>query len=113
MATTPFHGPVGLSRLFGKTVAEIERLRRQLRDTPAPPATADAEEVIAAATCATDSAPAAQGNALLPVARSAQRLACTVHDLAKEVVLRVDQPVGQVQGGVDDLLPRGWMLIAE
>jgi hypothetical protein len=31
-----------------KTVAEIERLRRQLRDTPAPPATTDTEEVIAA-----------------------------------------------------------------
>jgi putative transposase len=31
-----------------KTVAEIERLRRQLRDTPAPPVTADTEEVIAA-----------------------------------------------------------------
>ena len=31
-----------------KTVAEIERLRRQLRDGPAPPATTDAEEVIAA-----------------------------------------------------------------
>ena len=31
-----------------KTVAAIERLRRQLRDTPAPPATADTEEVIAA-----------------------------------------------------------------
>ena len=31
-----------------KTVAEIERLRRQLRDGPAPPATTDTEEVIAA-----------------------------------------------------------------
>jgi putative transposase len=31
-----------------KTVAEIERLRRQLRDTPAPPATTNPEEVIAA-----------------------------------------------------------------
>jgi putative transposase len=31
-----------------KTVAEIERIRRQLRDTPAPPATTDTEEVIAA-----------------------------------------------------------------
>jgi putative transposase len=31
-----------------KTVAEIERLRRQLRAEPAPPATVDAEEVIAA-----------------------------------------------------------------
>jgi transposase-like protein len=31
-----------------RTVAEIERLRRQLRDGPAPPATTDTEEVIAA-----------------------------------------------------------------
>jgi hypothetical protein len=31
-----------------KTVAEIERLRRHLREDPAPPATDDAEEVIAA-----------------------------------------------------------------
>lgn len=31
-----------------KTVAEIERLRRQLREDPAQPATPDAEEVIAA-----------------------------------------------------------------
>jgi transposase-like protein len=31
-----------------KTVAEIERLRRQPREDPAPPATVDAEEVIAA-----------------------------------------------------------------
>src|SRR5271155_1391520 len=31
-----------------KTVAEIERLRRQLREDPAPPATIDAKEVIAA-----------------------------------------------------------------
>jgi putative transposase len=31
-----------------KTVAEIERLRRQLRENPAPPATDDTEEVIAA-----------------------------------------------------------------
>jgi hypothetical protein len=31
-----------------KTVTEIERLRRQLREDPAPPATVDAEEVIAA-----------------------------------------------------------------
>ena len=31
-----------------RTVAEIERLRRQLRDTPAQPATTDTEEVIAA-----------------------------------------------------------------
>ena len=31
-----------------KTVAEIERLRRQQRDTPAPPATTNTEEVIAA-----------------------------------------------------------------
>jgi len=31
-----------------KTVAEIERLRRQLRTNPAPPATDDTEEVIAA-----------------------------------------------------------------
>jgi hypothetical protein len=31
-----------------KTVAEIERLRRQLREDPAPPVTVDAEEVIAA-----------------------------------------------------------------
>jgi putative transposase len=31
-----------------KTVAGIERLRRQLRDTPAPPVTADTEEAIAA-----------------------------------------------------------------
>jgi hypothetical protein len=31
-----------------KTVAEIERLRRQLHEDPAPPATADTEEVIAA-----------------------------------------------------------------
>jgi hypothetical protein len=31
-----------------KTVAEIEHLRRQLCDIPAPPATTDAEEVIAA-----------------------------------------------------------------
>jgi putative transposase len=31
-----------------KTVAEIERLRRELRDIPAPPATTDTEEVIAA-----------------------------------------------------------------
>ena len=31
-----------------RTVAEIERLRRQLRDDPAPPATTDTEEVIAA-----------------------------------------------------------------
>jgi putative transposase len=31
-----------------KTVAEIERLRRQLRQDPAPPVTVDAEEVIAA-----------------------------------------------------------------
>ena len=31
-----------------KTVAEIERLRRQLRENPAPPAATDTEEVIAA-----------------------------------------------------------------
>jgi hypothetical protein len=31
-----------------KTVAEIERLRRQLRQDPAPPTTVDAHEVIAA-----------------------------------------------------------------
>jgi putative transposase len=31
-----------------KTLAEIERLRRQLREHPAPPNTVDAEEVIAA-----------------------------------------------------------------
>jgi putative transposase len=31
-----------------RTVAEIERLRRQLRDTPAPPTTTDTVEVIAA-----------------------------------------------------------------
>jgi hypothetical protein len=31
-----------------KTVAEIERLRRQLREDPAPPANVDSEEVIAA-----------------------------------------------------------------
>ena len=31
-----------------KTVAEIERLRRQLREDPAPPVTDDPEEVIAA-----------------------------------------------------------------
>ena len=31
-----------------KTVAEIERLRRQLADVPAPPATVEAEEAIAA-----------------------------------------------------------------
>ena len=31
-----------------KTVAEIECFRRQLRDTPSPPATADIKEVIAA-----------------------------------------------------------------
>jgi hypothetical protein len=31
-----------------KTVAEIERLRRQLRQDPAAPVTVDAEEVIAA-----------------------------------------------------------------
>lgn len=31
-----------------KTVAEIERLRRQLREDHAPPATDDTEEVIAA-----------------------------------------------------------------
>lgn len=31
-----------------KTVAEIERLRRELRDSPAPPATVEAEEAIAA-----------------------------------------------------------------
>ena len=31
-----------------KTVAEIERLRRQLREDPAPPMTSDAKEVIAA-----------------------------------------------------------------
>jgi hypothetical protein len=31
-----------------KTVAEIERLRRQLRDNHAPPTTDDAQEVIAA-----------------------------------------------------------------
>ena len=31
-----------------KTVAEIERLRRQLREDPAPPLTVDTEEVIAA-----------------------------------------------------------------
>lgn len=31
-----------------KTVAEIERLRRQLRENPAPPVTVDTEEVLAA-----------------------------------------------------------------
>ncbi len=31
-----------------KTVAEIERLRRRLREDPGPTATVDAEEVIAA-----------------------------------------------------------------
>ena len=31
-----------------KTITEIERLRRQLRDNPAPPATTNTEEVIAA-----------------------------------------------------------------
>ena len=31
-----------------KTVAEIERLRRQLREDPAPPTADDTEEVIAA-----------------------------------------------------------------
>ncbi len=35
-------------KLNPKTVAEIERLRRQLRDTPSPPATADTKELIAA-----------------------------------------------------------------
>jgi putative transposase len=35
-------------RMNPRTVAEIERLRRQLRDTPGPPATTDTEEVIAA-----------------------------------------------------------------
>ena len=30
-----------------------------------------------------------------------------LHDLANEVVLRVDQPVGHLHGGVDDLLPPG------
>jgi hypothetical protein len=31
-----------------KTVAEIERLRRQLRENPAPPVTTETQEVIAA-----------------------------------------------------------------
>jgi putative transposase len=35
-------------KMTPKTVAEIERLRRQLREDPAPPMTVDAEEVIAA-----------------------------------------------------------------
>jgi transposase-like protein len=41
------HGWRGV-KMNPRTVAEIERLRRQLRDGPAPPATADTEEVIAA-----------------------------------------------------------------
>jgi len=35
-------------KMSPKTVAEIERLRRQLREDPAPPVTVDTEEVIAA-----------------------------------------------------------------
>jgi putative transposase len=35
-------------KMTPKTVAEIERLRRQLRDTALPPATANTQEVIAA-----------------------------------------------------------------
>ena len=35
-------------RINPKTVAEIERLRRQLRQDPAPPQADDTEEVIAA-----------------------------------------------------------------
>jgi transposase-like protein len=41
------HGWRGV-KMNPKTVAEIERLRRQLREDPAPPATVDTEEVIAA-----------------------------------------------------------------
>jgi putative transposase len=36
------------AKMNPRTVAEIERLRRQLRDIPVPPATTDTEEVIAA-----------------------------------------------------------------
>jgi putative transposase len=41
------HGSRGV-KMNPKTVAEIEQLRRQLREDPAPPLTVDAEEVIAA-----------------------------------------------------------------
>ena len=45
--------------------------------------------------------------ALLPAVRLAQRLSGALHYVAKEVVLRVHQPVGHLHGGVDDLLPPG------
>jgi hypothetical protein len=35
-------------KMSPKTLAEIQRLRRQLRENPAPPVTDDTEEVIAA-----------------------------------------------------------------
>ena len=42
----------------------------------------------------------------LPVA-AAQRLRSAVDDLADEIVLRIDQPVGHLHRGVEDLLPPG------
>src|ERR1039458_5496944 len=47
------------------------------------------------------------GSALLPVVRSAQRLPGALHDVTKEVVLRVDQAVSHLHRAVDDFLPPG------
>src|ERR1035437_2074623 len=51
--------------------------------------------------------PAAPGSALLPVVRSAQRVPGALHDVTKEVVLRVDQSVSHLNRAVDDFLPPG------
>ena len=47
LARAPSRGWRGV-KMNPKTVAELERLRRQLRKDPAPPATVDTEEAIAA-----------------------------------------------------------------
>jgi hypothetical protein len=50
------------------------------------------------------SLPASAVRGLLLAVRAAQRLAGAVDHLADEAVLRVDQPVGHLHRGVDDLL---------
>src|SRR5208283_218281 len=62
---------------------------------------------------AADPTPATRGAALRSLARFAQCLTRAVHNPADEVVLRLDQPVGHLQGRVDNVLPPGRMLVAE
>ena len=59
-----------------------------------------------------DSKAAAPVGVLLSVVGSPQRLACVRDDLAKEVVLNVDQPLGHLHGAVNDVLSPGRGLAA-